>query len=433
VLVQPASAFTLIGPAAPWQDATVQMNVGSDVGTPQVIDEEYRYNVPVLYYAIDGSFHDYFGARGVQEIDKAFKLLNDLPPASAMSDTLTEFPLDTARLNFKAASLNLIDLKSTALALILEQIGLLEPTRFVWCLRAFTPGQDCQTTGIASYLIIKRNYDPVTWEPTSYVNGTLYTFRLILGPDCAFGDAVEEVVDPLATTDNAVADLTVRFGRYFSGLTRDDVGGLRYIYRSPNLNRSETMPGNVLLGGGPWMPATTNLIAPSPSLRLGIDKMRFEKRNFDSLLGTFFQPFTNVFQAKIVTNSTVLTENYIRPVLRPDFVLRAADVGVTAPPVPVPLIASRIQPPYTSQNIATTVLGHNNGPGMMDFTATVDSLGIAFNKVGPSWVGTTPFLIREPQARFIYNWGSFDGSTNEPVIYPSTASVRELERQIFGN
>ena len=36
----------------------------------------------------------------------------------------------------------------------------------------------------------------------------------------------------------------------------------------------------------------TNTIA----LRQGIDRVRFERRNYDSLIGRFFEPFTNSYQ-----------------------------------------------------------------------------------------------------------------------------------------
>jgi hypothetical protein len=31
-----------------------------------------------------------------------------------------------------------------------------------------------------------------------------------------------------------------------------------------------------------------------------------------------------------------------------------------------------------------------------------------------------------------FAWGSFDGSTNAPVIFPKSLSMKEMERRIFG-
>jgi hypothetical protein len=46
-----------------------------------------------------------------------------------------------------------------------------------------------------------------------------------------------------------------------------------------------------------------------------------------------------------------------------------------------------------------------------------------------------PPLFPAPYGEFsqelIYNWGSFDGSTNEPVVYPSGTSVISLENNVF--
>ena len=48
----------------------------------------------------------------------ASRALGSLPPASAMSPSLTEFPLDTKAENGTAATLGLLDVKSTALTLL---------------------------------------------------------------------------------------------------------------------------------------------------------------------------------------------------------------------------------------------------------------------------------------------------------------------------
>ena len=42
-----------------------------------VLGEEYRWNVPVLTYAFDQSFLDYFGSNGVAAVEKAFQIPMD--------------------------------------------------------------------------------------------------------------------------------------------------------------------------------------------------------------------------------------------------------------------------------------------------------------------------------------------------------------------
>ena len=121
-----ARAFSLMGPFDGYQTAELNYNRdplvlplrnprGNDLGGPQNLGEEYRKNVGTIYYAYDYAFLDYFGARGMEEVDKAVKVLNDLPAFSSMSESLSEYPPDTQRINYRASALGLVDLKSFAL------------------------------------------------------------------------------------------------------------------------------------------------------------------------------------------------------------------------------------------------------------------------------------------------------------------------------
>src|SRR5690242_6916 len=101
-----AGAFSLLGPfkiganfaGEEWQGAPFDnrpqglgYNLAGDIGGPMLPFEGYRWNVPVLTYAFDFTFLQYFGPQGVAAVDQAFAILNALPPASQMSPTLTEF------------------------------------------------------------------------------------------------------------------------------------------------------------------------------------------------------------------------------------------------------------------------------------------------------------------------------------------------------
>src|SRR5688572_28874600 len=94
-----AFGFALLGPFAPWQVAELDYNpnplviYGEDLGGEQNLGEEYRWAVPELTYGFDSSFLDYFGQRGVQEVDKAINFINSLPRYSQMSAGLGEYPL----------------------------------------------------------------------------------------------------------------------------------------------------------------------------------------------------------------------------------------------------------------------------------------------------------------------------------------------------
>lgn len=211
---------------------------GSDVGAPKNIGEGYRYNTRTLYYSYDANFLNYFGSNGVSAIDGAFSILNNLSNVSSYSSDLNEWTMNSSRLNYRAQALSLLDLKSAALSMMVEEIGLAQPDRWAWALhdRFPIPGAPCPNV---EYTIIERNFDPVTLQYTPYVNGVLYDYFIIelcgLLPANPFApllaDAVETVVDPVQAADSysAVAAANYHVGTFYTGLTRDDIGGLRYL------------------------------------------------------------------------------------------------------------------------------------------------------------------------------------------------------------
>src|SRR6185295_9453232 len=196
-----AFSFSLLGPFETWQTGAIGYNPlgNTDIGAPKNLGEEYRWNLPVITYGFDNSFLNYFGSNGVAAIDAAFSILNSLPPFSSLSADLREYPLvdatgttttfrDARRTNFRAEADNLLDLKSDALGLVVEELGLADPERWVWALR------DRKVLGnppITNYLVIQRNFDTATFEPSKYVNGTRYTYSVLeFAAPAAYADAV---------------------------------------------------------------------------------------------------------------------------------------------------------------------------------------------------------------------------------------------------
>ncbi len=262
--VQCASAFVPIGPVnEPYQAPVIGYNPNPNIDQlaigPKNIGEEYRRNTPVLYYSFDANFEGFFGSNGIAAVEEAVAILNALTNVSSYSAQLSEFPLEAHSFNYQALALVLTDVKSTALHFLVEQLGLAEPDRYTWTLhnRDVGPG-GCP--GDVTYFVIKRNLDPVIspldqFQYSSYVNGTLYTYGIVeyctataspLPPLLA--DAAEIQVDPLATAFTAVAAggqgvggsaqaASGQFlGLFYQGLTRDDVGGLRYLLQTNNMN-----------------------------------------------------------------------------------------------------------------------------------------------------------------------------------------------------
>lgn len=238
-----AAAFSIKGPYETYQVPAL-FYVSADLGGPHNLGEEYRRNTPVLYYTFDQTFLDYFGSNGVAAVEAAFAILNSVTNVSSYTNDLSDWPMEAKRYNYRAQALGLTDLKSTVLAAMMEELGLAEAERFVWTLHARATIVGCTDPCplCMEYLVIKRNFDPTfsgsdVLQPTSYVNGTLYSYRI--AEFCTgtwLADAVEFSVDPLANTFSSVSSFNLSEGAFYTGLTRDDVGGLRYLLRTNNVN-----------------------------------------------------------------------------------------------------------------------------------------------------------------------------------------------------
>jgi len=239
--------FALLGPInEAYQVTTIGYGLGGDIGAPKNLGEEYRRNTPVMYYSFDANFLDYFGSNGVYAVEQAMVILNSVTNASKLSPNLTEYPLQATRENYVAEALGLSDLKTWALKAMVEQLGLGEPERYAWTLhdRVQIPGFPLPCPSGFVYNIIQRNFDPVpspagTYQSTAYVNGTLYSYWI--AEACQTPDPVAVTVpfpvDPLDFTYTAVASLfDTMIGRFHTSLTRDDVGGLRYLISPRNYN-----------------------------------------------------------------------------------------------------------------------------------------------------------------------------------------------------
>ena len=292
--LQGARAFSLLGPDAQypgipagfgdrWQVTEIGYNPLNNGGAPpyfidglQVgpknLGEEYRRNIPVMYYACNANFLDYFGSNGVAAVDGAFAILNNVftnnPTGMAngvdgYTASLSEVPLQSLSLNYLAYRLGLLDLKSDTLALMMEQLGLADAVRYTWVIhdRYQPAGTTCPNS--TEYTVTMRNFDIVAsplnqLQYSSYINGTLYTYYVTADlcdvfPSPPTVDAFETSVDPVAAFYNApvasgLGEDGLVTGYYYTGLTRDDVAGLRYLLSSNNINFEAPAPGSVLTG-----------------------------------------------------------------------------------------------------------------------------------------------------------------------------------------
>ncbi|MGA2540610.1 MAG: hypothetical protein ABSG78_03490 [Verrucomicrobiota bacterium] len=447
--VEQAGAFTIWGPLETFQTAALcygtrywyspgfvlgaQPTVPGGVsyieqGGPKNFGEGSRLNVPTITYAYDYNFLKYFGVDGVKAVDAAFAILNRLPAVSKASADLTEFiQQGNQQVNYTARALEMLDLKSTVLQLMMEHMGLLGETH-VFDIMLQT-GPAC---GSYEYQVAVRNYDPITWNPSTYVNGTLYDFYILDGcaSGAAFADAMEEAYqgDPsglsLGTSAVATAE-ALQIGGYYLGITRDDFGGLRYLYNQNNFN-NETMPSNSWVStnglGGTWSPveATNTLVTGWSGTVGGVEKFTFVKVAYDSYVG-------NTFPTNVVSYTLPILTNFQRQKLQvwrtnnaPDIVFTAANLlGTPGGGEDQPLTRSNtfLAAPVAPVNAASTV-SEVIMPGMV----------VTLNNVGPIYVAVNQNFLQGSSVFLFpfFQFGSFDGSTNAPIAFPTGTSVAEL-------
>lgn len=317
-------AYALLGPVnEAYQVQTIGFNEvnpnwGADVGAPKNIGQFYRYNTKVIYYAPAPSFTEYFGTNGISEADKAFLVYNSLRNVDAYSRSLSEIPDNTTRVNYSAAQVGLTDLKSLVMSLIAEQLGLAEPDRYTFTLHSrFLPtGGMCPNY---DYFVIMRNFDPVTDNYSPYVNGVLYTFGIV--EECAAmnnpyapADAFTQVtpVDPtqlanagssVVTADGPANGIVYEsgftVGSYYNGLTRDDVGGLRYLWSSNTVATEAVSPDSVeVVSNTPTALVTSNYV----------DLLSASTNETEAELLSNYPPL-NITGSNFLYNATLYTTN----------------------------------------------------------------------------------------------------------------------------
>ncbi len=404
-------AFSLLGPYADWMSVEKGYRQPQDIGGPMNINEGYRWNVPVLTYGFDRSFLDYFGSNGVAAVEEAVKTFNEIPPASQMD--LNAFALNARRYNYAAESLAIIDLKTKALAALLEEMGLADPTRFMFCVH------DYQNYGPwnNAFQVVIRNFDPASGLPSHYVNGVLFSYQVIeyAGtpvPGQLFCDASEVPVDAEADVFSPVLSFNTPYifnpwGAYVTNLTLEDVAGLKFLLDG-NQVRCESLPPDVHLANTNDGPLVVTADRP------GIDKITLVRHPTGTLNGQFL-PLTNRWTDVYYGYYTAGFQEVERITTHPDVLFTARDLGPDR----------SIQRTGTTNWVNNAELNGNDGgpgPGVIEGPVT-----IAFNSIGPfhelyGRISTNAFLT-ELDAIPIAGWGSFNGATtNAPILYPAGRS-----------
>ena len=433
VFAAPANsrAFSLLGPVQPWMQPSNGVIVPGDIGGPMEIGNGYRWNVPVVTYGFDQSFLAYFGTNGVAAVESAIKILNDLPPASSIA--LTNYPLTSLQINSSTQAQSFYDLKSQTLPLLLEQLGLAQPTRNVYVPHDWNPNFLNNGTGVITIIgmpifleLDPNSIDPAVWSGspgyvTNFVAGFNFDAETYAASDSINGTEYGGQVyvqqfwpqyiepyaaDPFANIYTAVADNSASYsgGYFYTGLTRDDVGGLRYLLSTNNINYESLLPdvqadGTNSLVNGAWRP--------------GVEKITFVSQPTGSTPGTFL-PMTNQFTDTHITNGNAIHQQLQRVTVQPDILFSAC----------TDTFQTGIIRTGTTNWINNAALNNNpNGAGPGIITPPVV---IAFQKSGNyfySWSSyDSPVVWSEDVVQDFSSYGgmlgSFDGSTNAPFVYP---------------
>ena len=408
-----SGAFALLGPVQPWMQTTNGVILDGDIGGPMCISNEYRWNVPIITYGFDQSFLAFFGSNGVAAVESAIQTLNDLPPASQI--VLTNYPFDSQGENFAAAAQSLYDLKSETLSLLLEHMGLAEPTRYVYVLRHWNPifisdpDEGEWPDGTIPNYIVQRNFDPQTFAASSYVNDTLYTASVFSFVNQNTMDIF--AVDPEVDSYTAVADFNLNAGGFYVGLTYEDIGGLAYLLSTNNVNYENLLPG--VFGTGVNSNSFVN-----GAWRPGVDKITFILHPTDLQSGAFL-PTTNFFTDSYITNGVLQHQQVARVISKPDFLFSAGDVTSSVPTIP---FFTRTGTTNWLNNAAANGNTNGAGPGVIQ-----PQVQIVFNKLGRQFVSVGSISDEQVFVDTLQYWASFDGSTNVPVVYPiSQTSTNQM-------
>lgn len=405
-----AWGFSLLGPYAPWMTTNLSYHQPGDIGGPMDLHEGYRWNLPTLTYGFDRSFLDYFGPQGVAAVEDAIQILNALPPASEMD--LTSYPLSTRRINYAAQANYLADVKSTGLRLLIQQLGLAEPVRNVcvlhqWFDPSFFPyphGECCLPANFCPDYGYRRNYDPTNLQWSRVVNDATVSFQIAWYSDHTM-DAVEVFENPYDPRLLSVADGQIEFGMVLSGLTRDDVGGLRYLLNRTNI-QVEELAGQVLPAAG----NTNALVRLAP--RPGVERITFLRHPTNSTGG--FVPLTNQFQDIFLASGLTATQAVQRVVSNPDILFSAQDLGVVLVwDEPRSFIYCPEQWRSTDTFYWRNFAAENGKPSGLGPGVIQPPVRIAFNTPGKYWAAMGGSGVYNYSV--LWNWGRFDTSTNAPI------------------
>ena len=313
--------FALAGKLEDWMQQSNGFPRKWAVRGPADINQEYRWNVPVITYGFDKSFKDYFDDAATNAIAEAVEIINDLPAASELN--LQDFASYTLTHNF--ATNNPYDLKSFALSSLLNQLGLDNPFQAMYLITHWDAELWTYAIFVSSVIerfpeeeldwLEKRNYDPESLKPSTSINDCLFVGEILSSQDMMLTQPY--TVDPTGFS-STVAAMNLDYGAIYEGLTKDDVGGLRYLYNPTNINFETLLPGvrssdpeGAPLINGAWRP--------------GVNKITLVPHPTDPATGEWLS-WTNTYLDVILENGSLRTQQVARVATSPDVLFKVSEL-----------------------------------------------------------------------------------------------------------
>ena len=71
-----------------------------------------------------------------------------------------------------------------------------------------------------------------------------------------------------------------------------------------------------------------------------------------------------------------------------------------------------------------------SGPGVIQPSV---NRNIVFNKIGIHWDLNGLWFLNEENQSPGWVWGHFDGAMDEPMIFPNSQTIQDLEREIYSD
>ena len=175
-----------------------------------------------------------------------------------------------------------------------------------------------------------------------------------------------------------------------------------------------------------------SLVTTNYSSNRFIEDYRFpslEKQTFTYLIPNSTQAATNAtlpsyeYNVDYVEEGVRRTGTFIKFFTRPDILFSA----MNAPPT---ITSTNSAPASVVNNNAINGLQTVglNGPGVIQASG---NMVFGFNKLGLHWDLNPTFFLNEENQEPGWIWGHYDGSMGEPMVFPDSQTIRDLERQIY--